>query len=538
MAENCFLDPLFKYPITALFAIISLGLGVGKITIKGFSLGASGVLFVALVFGYMGYSIPKGVGTVGLVLFVFCIGITAGPGFFTAFAQKGTDFAKLSIVAVFTGALTTYALARVINIPADLAVGLFAGALTSTPGLASAMDAFKGNASTVSIGYGIAYPFGVIGVVLFIQLMPKLLRIDLNREAEAVKSGDREAKIIRTLIRVTNASLKGKLISDETPFFDKMKCCVSRIMSNGKLLPLTKDSRFDTDKVILVVGNAEKMHSVIEHIGEETKQEMIMDADNERMQIAVTSGELTNTTLADLQPLKNYGVTISRINRHDITFIPNASTIIKYGDLLTVVGDPANLHEFAKFAGNKHKVLHSTDIISLAVGISLGVILGKIPIHLPGIKAFTLGMAGGPLFIALIMGYLKNIGKLTTRIPMASKLLLMELGLLFFLANAGIEAGRKIVPVLEEHGISLFFTGAVITLVPMILTFLIAIKFFKMDILEALGGICGGMTSTPALGTISAKVDSEVPVTSYATAYPVALILMTIAVRIFILLLK
>lgn len=533
-AEASFLDALFGYPLVALFTIIALGLGLGKITIKGLSLGASGVLFVALIFGHMGFAIPQGVGTIGLVLFVFCIGITAGPSFFAAFAQKGADLAKISIIAVCTGAATTYALAKMLNIPADLASGLFAGALTSTPGLASAMDALKGNAGMVSIGYGIAYPFGVIGVVLFIQLMPKLLGIDLNQESEKVEIENKDSEIVRALIKVSNSSLEGKLISEEGPFFDQMECCISRIMIDGKLLPVNQDSKFEKNHIVLAVGKSNKMHFVIEHIGIETKQDMVLDADNERMQIAVTSRELANKTLADLKPLRNYGVTISRITRHDVTFIPSSSMTIEHGDLLTAVGSPADLHRFAKFAGNKHKVLYSTDIISLAVGISLGVILGKIPIQLPGMKAFALGMSGGPLFVALVMGYFKRIGKLTTRIPMASKMMLMELGLLFFLANAGVKAGGKIVPVLKEHGISLFFSGAAITLVPMIVTFFIASKIFKMNILESLGGICGGMTSTPALGAISAKVDSEVPVTSYATAYPVALILMTIAAQILI----
>ena len=533
-AEDSFFDALFGYPLVALFAIIALGLGIGKITYKGLSLGASGVLFVALMFGHMGYSIPKGIGSVGLVLFVFCIGITAGPSFFAAFAKKGADLAKLSIIAVTIGTLITYMLAKLTNIPTGLASGLLAGALTSTPGLASAMEAMKGDAGMVSIGYGIAYPFGVVGVVLFIQLMPKFLGVDLNKEAEKIDNNKSKSETLRVLVQVSNSLVVGKLISDVMPFMNKMKSCISRVMIDDKLAPITKDYKFIKDDIVLIVGDSDQIEFAIEHIGEMCDKKIIIDSDNERMQIAVTSKELCNLTLSELQPLQNYNVTISRVTRHDLTFLADDDTLLEYGDLLTVVGTPDDLHKFAKFAGNKHKILHSTDIISLAVGITLGVILGKIPIQLPGLKAFSLGMAGGPLFVALVMGYFKKIGNLTTRIPMASKVLLMDIGLLFFLANAGIKAGGQIMPVLEKHGISLFFTGAAITLIPMIVTFFIAIKLFKMNILESLGGICGGMTSTPALGAISAKVDSEIPVTSYATAYPVALILMTIAVQILV----
>ncbi len=526
-----FLDKIFLHPLATLFAIIALGLVLGKIKFKGLSLGASGVIFIALLFGHFHYKIPEGVGNIGLVLFVFCIGITAGPGFFSAFARKGANLAKLSIITVFSGAATTYLLARLIGIPANLASGLFAGALTSTPGLAAAMESAQTDPGMVSIGYGIAYPFGVVGVVLFIQLMPRLLGKDLAQEA-ATEPSQKTAQIVRVLVEVCNPDLNGKLMEDEMPFLNEKECCISRVLADGKLHPLKHATCFQTGQTYLLVGNNAKLPDIIKHIGREIHKEAILDADNERMQIAVTSKVLAHRSLAELQPLKNHGVIISRITRHDVTFVPDSSMRIEHGDLLTVVGTPSDLHAFAKLAGNKHKILHSTDIISLAIGITLGVILGMIPIKLPGLKTFSLGLAGGPLFVALIMGYFKHIGKLSSHMPAASKILLMELGLLFFLADAGIKAGGSMVNVLKTHGTTLFLAGAGISVMPMLLAYFIATKCFKMNILESLGAICGGMTSTPALGALSAKVDSDTPVACYATAYPVALILMTLAAQL------
>ncbi len=536
--ETNFLDALFGCPIVALFSIIAIGLSIGKIKVKGLSLGAAGVLFVALFFGYMGYTIPDGIGTIGCVLFVFCLGLTAGPSFFSAFASKGKDFAQIAILAVLTGAATTYICAKLMHIPPALASGIFAGAMTSTPGLAAAMEASADNASMVSIGFGLAYPFGVITIVLFIQFIPKLFKIDLDREAEMIHAQQKKNSIQRLVVKVTNPAIEDKKIVDEKDFFDHLKCNISREFINGKFIPVSKDSYFAKDKIFLVVGDSEKLKFVADHIGKEMKIDTVIDSDNERLQIVLTSKEFEDKTIYEIAPLENYNVIISRVTRQDITFVPTSQTRLEYGDLLTVVGTPTDLQNFAKLAGNNSKMMHSTDIVSLAVGVAIGVLLGKTPIQLPGLKAFTLGMAGGPLFVALVMGYFKRIGKITTRIPVASKMLLMELGLLFFLASAGIKAGGSIIPVLREHGVQLLVVAVIIKTVPVFATFFLAFKVLKLNILEALGGMCGGMTSTPALGTITARVDSDIPVTSYATAYPVALIMITIVIQFLVSLLK
>ncbi len=524
-------------PFVVLFSIIALGLALGRLSVKGISFGASAVIFVALAFGHFGFTIPHGIGTMGLVIFVFCVGITAGPGFFSAFASKGAKLAKLSVLAVLSGVLTAWLAARLLDIPSSLAAGLFAGAMTSTPGLAAAMEAVSSDPGLVAVGYGIAYPFGVIGVVLFIQLIPKIFGKDLVLEAESLSSEKAAGGIKRMLVKFTKPGFEGRPVSGEGTLLDKIGCCVSRVLSDDKLQPVAPDTCFKMDSIYLLVGEESHLAEAVRMLGEETRREAILDADNERMQIAVTSRELDRKRIEDLRPLTRHGVIISRITRHDVTFVPDSSMRIEYGDILTVVGSPANLHAFAKLAGNRHKLLHKTELISLCAGIVIGTFVGMLPIPLPGVKTFSLGLAGGPLLVALLLGHFKRIGFLSVRMPTASRLMLMELGLLFFLADAGMKAGGEIQGILKEHGLMLFAAGAAICIVPMLFCYAVAVKLLKLDILEAFGGICGGMTSTPALGALTAKVDSEIPVSSYATAYPVALIMMIFGAQLLVFLL-
>ena len=525
-------------PFVVLFCIIALGLALGRLTVKGISFGASAVIFVALAAGHFGFTIPKGIGTMGLVIFVFCVGITAGPGFFSAFASKGAKLAKLSALAVLSGVVTTWLAARLLDIPCSLAAGLFAGAMTSTPGLAAAIEAVSGDTGLVTVGYGIAYPFGVVGVVLFIQLLPKISGKDLAAEAEKLSSEKASGGgIKRVLVKVTKDGLEGQPVSGEGGVLDRMGCCVSRILSGDKLQPVAPDTCFKKGSIYLLVGEDAKIAGAVSLLGEETRREAILDADNERMQIAVTSRELDRKRIDELSPLGRHGVIISRISRHEVTFVPDSSMLIEFGDILTVVGSPANLHAFAKLAGNRHKLLQKTELISLCAGIVIGTFVGMIPIHLPGVKTFSLGLAGGPLLVALLLGHFKRVGFYSVRMPTASRLMLMELGLLFFLADAGLNAGGSIHGVLKEHGMMLFTAGAVVCIVPMVFCHAIASRVLKLNILEALGGICGGMTSTPALGALTAKVDSDIPVSSYATAYPVALIMMILGAQLLVFLL-
>ncbi|WP_222847331.1 aspartate:alanine exchanger family transporter [Pontiella desulfatans] len=527
---------LLNQPLIVLFALIATGLLLGGVKFKGINLGSSGVLFSALLAGHLGYSIPSGVGTLGLVLFVYCVGIGAGDRFFASLVREGTALAKLAVLIVALGAAMTWAGATLLDIPTGLAAGIFAGSLTSTPALAAATEgmamAAKGGADAVSIGYGIAYPFGVIGVVLFVQILPRILKLDLDSIADKPDTtcGNRVENV---LVEVNNPNLYGQRIS-ESGVTNFNACQICRIYSGGSLVPLKYDDQFEENQILLLVGRSCELKIAIDMIGKRSDRKLPQDIENERQQLVVTSTAFIGQKLGDVAPLRNYGVVIARITRLGLTFVPNANTVIERHDHFTCVGRADDLKKFSVAAGHRSSAVDATCLLSLSVGLTFGILLGMLPFGLPGGTPVTLGLAGGPLFVALILGHFGKIGPIVGFIPRQTRLLLQELGLVFFLANAGVRGGGALVSTLQEHGFMLFALGVGVSVLPLIVAWPVAIRHFKMNPLQALGGICGGMTSTPALGAITAKTDSQTPVISYVSAYPVALIFMIIISKVLI----
>ncbi|MCC5829827.1 MAG: hypothetical protein JJU36_10315 [Phycisphaeraceae bacterium] len=532
------MDAFLGHPIVALFAVIAVGMALGQITVANVALGSSGVVFAAILLGHLGYRVPEGVGGVGLVLFVYCVGITAGPSFFRVFVRQGKILAHLSVVIILTAVVTTLTLALLIDVPAELAAGLFAGSLTSTPALASALDVAGADSPLVSIGYGIAYPFGVIGVVLFVQLLPRLLGSDfqtLERQSKARQGRDR--RIVRVLVEVLNPSVTGKSPT-EIPFISDSACQVSRRLEGGRLAPIDAGFTFQPGVHVLIVGEDRTVGYVVDFLGKRSEERFYMDTERERRQVVVSSRAIIGQSIQQLNPLKNYGIIISRISRLGVDFVPRGETVVQSGDTLWCVGDPENLQKFSDVAGHRAKLVDETDVISMAVGITVGVLLGMAPITLPGGNTFTLGMAGGPLLVALILGHFGRVGRLVGHIPRASRLVMGEIGLVLFLADAGVRAGGAFVDVVGEFGPMLLLMGAAVTLLPMIVGYLVARYWLKLPLLEILGATCGGMTSTPGLGALTSRTDADSPAIAYAASYPVALILMTISAQLLIALLR
>ncbi len=366
------LGNVFTSDIMIVFSIAALGYALGSISIKGLSLGTSGILIVALVFGHFNLLVPDVLKNMGLICFVTAVGFIAGPGFFRNFKKSAISYVVLGIAIILAGAATCAFVMKVGGVDTDLAVGMMSGALTSTPGLAAAKEA-TGEGSRAAIGYGIAYPFGVVGVVLFVQLMPKILKIDIA---------------------------------------------------------------------------------------------------GERQKLEALSAPKAET----LENKKSY----------------------KY------------LDEFG--------------LLAFALAAILGVLIGKISIPLPGGGKFSLGTSGGPLLTGLVFGHFAHIGPVAIDVPKKTLNVVREVGLALFLMGAGTEAGQGFLEVLAQQGVALFLWGAVMTLVPMIIGYILARKVFKIDILSSLGSICGGMTSTPALGTLITMTKTEAVATAYAATYPLALI--------------
>ncbi len=531
------LHTLLSNDLLALFAVVATGLLLGRVQVAGLSLGSSGVIFAALAFGHFGYHIPAGIGALGLVLFVYCVGLRAGPTFFRTFVRQGRSLAKLAVVLIVVGASATFLVARLVGIPVDLAAGIFAGALTSTPGLAAALERLPQN-SQAAVGYGIAYPFGVIGVVLFVQLLPRLLRVDLNQLGRQLQEeNDPGRKIVRVLVEVMNPAVIGRRLVD-LEFIAESNCQVPRCLVGDRLVPVPADFTLEAGQHVLVVGREFRVPTVVSLLGKAAEsKDYRMDTERERQAVVVTSPNVVGKTLAELHPINSFGVTVSRIRRHNLEFVPRMSDEIEYGDALNVVGEPEHIKKFAEFAGHRERSFYETDLISLSIGIIAGVVLGTVSFDLGG-KGFALGMSGGPLFVALILGHFGRVGPVVGHLPQASQLLLMETGLVFFLADAGVSAGGTLVPVIREFGLLLCLAAAIVVLVPMAIGYLFGRYGLKMNLLQVVGGVCGGVTSTPGLGVITSKTESEIPVVSYAAAYPVALILMTVFAQVLVTSLK
>ncbi|WP_339910278.1 aspartate:alanine exchanger family transporter [Symmachiella dynata] len=518
--------------IVTLFGVICLGLMLGRITWRGISLGTSGVVFVALAAGHLGYAVPQTAGTVGIVLFVYCLGIGAGPSFLGMFLQRGRSLIMLAVCMIISAGLIAWGVAEMLGLSPGLAAGLFAGALTSTPALAAASERLPLD-TEVAVGFGIAYPFGVVGVVLFINILPRLLP-DRSSSTYGINGNTPlDRSITRVLVDVTNPNVAGKR-SRDLAIFAKANCQISRVMVNDKLQPPPASFQLETGQRILVVGAQCHIPEVVEVLGQECQDvEYVLDVERQHRRVVVTSKNVIGQSLKQLHLLSKFGVTISRITRQDVEFVPSPSEILQSGDALTAVGELRGLEQFVEFAGHRERTLEETDLISLLLGLTLGILVGHVNFAF-GTLSVSLGLAGGPLLVGLVLGHMGHIGPIAGWMPRAARFLLSEIGLSLFLAQAGAQAGGQLFSVIQRYGVVLPLGAVIIVIVPLAVGVLLAKYVCRLGRLEAAGGICGAMTSTPGLGAVTSMVDSSIPSTSYAAVYPLALILMTILAPVLI----
>lgn len=519
----------------ALFLIVALGFMLGRIKIKGVSLDVSAVIFIALLFGHYGVSIPKDLGNFGLVLFIFTIGIQAGPGFFDSFKSKGKTLIILTTILIASGALTAVGLKYLYDIETPSIVGLMAGALTSTPGLAVAIDSTKNLSSSAlaPISYGIAYPFGVIGVILFVKLLPKILRVDLEKEAKELDAQRRSKfpEMETCLFRVTNDAVIGHTLM-QLKFANMTGAIISRMKSEGNITIPMGTTMLHHDDWVQCVGTKEALAQAELLLGERKEGELPLAEDQDIQQLLLTNKKMVGKQLGELRLHQNFGCTVTRVRRSGIDLTPSETLELKFGDKLMVVGEKEGLNGFACMLGNNAKILSDTDFFPIAMGIVLGVIVGKMNISMGEGVSISPGLTGGVLLVALILSSIGKTGPIIWSMSGPSNHLLRQLGLLLFLAEVGTSAGKTLVATFQQSGLMLFGIGAILTLVPMLMAVLVGRLIFKISMLDLLGTITGGMTSTPGLAAADSMVDSNIPSVAYATVYPIAMVFLIIAIQV------
>lgn len=533
------MSELFAEQMLVLFLILALGSWLGTITIKKVSLGTAGVLFVALVFGHFGMSVPKVIMDLGLLLFVYAVGLQAGMRFFRTFASQGIRLIFIAFLTVLAGGIATFLTAWVWKLPFDLATGLYTGALTCTPALAAVIDQVNrlslGNSASVSVGYGIAYPFSMVGVVLIVQLFPKLFRRDLV--AEEARWHEEQAKempgIVARQYRVTNPNVQGRLVS-ELDLHRLSTVNLSRVLRGSTVFAATPSTRLQVGDVVMVVGQEAEVAKMSVLLGEQTEAKMDTNTNVKSVDVYVSEPSLTGKKLMNLKLWERYAVVITRIRRQGLEITPTGTVTLEIGDSIRVVGEHGAVDEFVRIVAGKPARRDETQMVTFLVGLVLGVVLGNISIPISNSLDLRLGNAGGVFLVGLLIGHFGRIGNFRLWVPPAARNITRELGLMLFLAGAGTNAGSRLVEVIRLQGWSLVLAGIIITSVTVLTGFLLMIPVFKMTTLSTLGALCACMTNPPGLGAAQSQAETELPTVSYASVYPAALIFKILLAQILV----
>lgn len=535
-----------------LFTVIGLGYFFGAIKIRGFSLGIAAVLFVGLVFGALEpktFVVPEVIYVLGLILFVYTVGLQSGPMFFNLFRRQWLRISALALITTISAAGIAFLGAELLNLSKPVAAGLFCGSLTNTPALAAAVDALRGHLQGSpldaaelrlmldgpTVGYSIAYPFGVVGLILAMQIVSRAGRVDFAREEEkAVRASGIGEDLLTREVRVTNPQIIGKTFS-ESSLTDLSGMVFTRLKRGSRVDLVTDDLILESGDVLVGVGDREAVHRaelLIGPIVHESVEELSPGI--EYRDLVVINRTVAGLPVAQVSKAVGHPVIVSRIRRGGVHITPQAETTLELGDQVRVVTHRQDLESVTKLIGDPLKDISEADYLSFSLGLVLGVALGMIP--LPFLGGMRLGFAGGPLIVGLILGRLGRTGPVVWTMPTNASLTLRQLGILFFLAGVGTRAGGSFVHTFMDQGAALLLTGAAITLLSTTLIVLLAYRLFGYDMISTFGILSGIHTQPAALVFANNHTRSETPNVAYAAVYPVALIAKIILAQILVLL--
>jgi len=528
------MSELFQNSVFLLFAIIIIGEGLGHIKIKSLSFGSTAIIFVAMAFGHFGYRLPSEFQTLGLVLFIYSVAVSAGPGFFTSFNKQGISHAIGAVIIIVLAALMAVLNSWLFGFDVSTGAGLFAGALTSSPGLAVAVEAIEGNAAAA---YGVTYAGGIIGVIFFMNLLPKGLQIDIKAEEEKLNNERTQNNPPFTFhhVMVTNANLFGKKIK-ELKLKEIAPVVLTRLLRKGAEVPelVTGETILQEGDTVRIAGREYDLARIELFLGKPVKGEIAFNRFLTKKSIVVSKQSAAGHTLGFLNLRETFGVQATRITRNGIDLPVSATMRLHLGDIIHAVGEEDALKNISKILGNDMKQTYRVSLLPIIIGLVVGFVLGQIPFDLPLVGNFSLGTTGGVLVSGLILGHLYKTGPFIWEMPDMANSFLRELGLMFFLAAVGTKTGATIVETLSSQGLALVFAGLSVTLVPMIVYVIIGRHIQKIPFLKMLGVLAGGMTSTPGLAAVNSYTNSSYPASAYATVYPVGLIGMILGTKILV----
>lgn len=547
------------HSIMLLAFVIATGLLLGRIKVKGVSLGSTWILFVGILLSHFGFradaSLLHFLKEFGLILFVFSIGLQVGPGFFHSFKKGGLTLNILAVCLVLFGVITTYVIHLVTGESLPTMVGVMSGAVTNTPGLGAAqqtfLDATSGSfvheinstevASSLASGYAVAYPIGVLGVIMVLMLTKVIFKIDVKKEAEKLDSEDTGIdSAVRIAFQVKNPAIFGKTIMEVDKSITN-RFVISRVCRpNGNIeMPLSTTVLNEGDKV-LVVTSQTSVDVITMLFGEAIPMDNVLwnkqDTSLNAKRLLITKSSLTGKKLKDLKIRSTYGVSVTRVTRAGVDLVANPNLILQMGDNILVVGPQSAIDKVARLVGNTQSGLSHPNLIPIFFGIALGVFFGSIPFKFPGIpQAIKLGLAGGPLIIAILISYFGPRMKVTTYTTESANMMLREIGISIFLAAVGLGAGENFVSSIVNGGYWWILYGAIITIVPTFLIALIGRLAFKLNFYQICGLISGGCTNPPVLAFSQNAYGTDYTSVSYATVYPLTMFMRVLVAQILIL---
>ncbi|EPP0051536.1 putative transporter [Escherichia coli] len=535
-------DIALTVSILALVAVV--GLFIGNVKFRGIGLGIGGVLFGGIIVGHFvsqaGMTLSSDMLHViqefGLILFVYTIGIQVGPGFFASLRVSGLRLNLFAVLIVIIGGLVTAILHKLFDIPLPVVLGIFSGAVTNTPALGAGQQILRDLGTPMEMvdqmgmNYAMAYPFGICGILFTMWMLRVIFRVNVETEAQQHESSRTNGgALIKTInIRVENPNLHDLAIKD-VPILNGDKIICSRLKREETLKVPSPDTIIQLGDLLHLVGQPADLHNAQLVIGQEVDTSLSTKGTDLRVErVVVTNENVLGKRIRDLHFKERYDVVISRLNRAGVELVASGDISLQFGDILNLVGRPSAIDAVANVLGNAQQKLQQVQMLPVFIGIGLGVLLGSIPVFVPGFPAaLKLGLAGGPLIMALILGRIGSIGKLYWFMPPSANLALRELGIVLFLSVVGLKSGGDFVNTLVNgEGLSWIGYGALITAVPLITVGILARMLAKMNYLTMCGMLAGSMTDPPALAFANnLHPTSGAAALSYATVYPLVMFL-------------